>query len=79
MPDPRRSSIIAALPKTSYGKMCEMVKKKRKLKRFSAVQAVKEMARDRIGAPGVSKVVPDSRKQKIDKHKPTLGKMLGEE
>ncbi len=53
--------------------------KKRKVKRFRAVQAVKEMARQQIGAPPASKVVPDRRKKKSQKHKPTLGTMLGEE
>jgi hypothetical protein len=58
--------------------MC-VAKKKKKLKRFSVVQAVKEMARDRIGAPPVSRVVPDrKKKKKREKYKPTLGKMLDE-
>lgn len=54
--------------------------KKKKIKRFSAVQAVKEMARERIGAPPVERVVPDMKKKRksIEKHKPTLGVMLND-
>jgi hypothetical protein len=55
--------------------------KKKKLKRFTAVQAVKTMAREQIGAPPALRVVPDRKKKKkrTQKHKPTLGKMLDEE
>ena len=60
----------------SYGKMSEMPKRKKK--RFSAVQTVKAMARERIGAPPGSRVVPDRKKAKSEKHKPTLGKLLEE-
>jgi hypothetical protein len=72
-------SIIAALPRTSYGKMFPMAKKRRKPKKFSAVDQVKAMARAQIGAPPAGRVVPDSREKKIGKHKPTLGKMLESE
>ena len=51
--------------------------KKRKLKKFRAVEAVKEMARERIGTPKASRIVLD-RKKKEEKHKPTLGEMLKE-
>ncbi|MHB8218232.1 MAG: hypothetical protein ACYDDS_19330 [Candidatus Sulfotelmatobacter sp.] len=51
--------------------------RKKKVKRFGAVQAVKELARERLGPPPVEKVVPHKNK-KADKHKPTLGKLLGE-
>lgn len=54
-----------------------MVKKK-KSKRFRAVTAVKEMARERIGTPPPTQVVPDRTKRKKEKHKPTLGKLLGD-
>jgi hypothetical protein len=56
-----------------------MAKKKRK-KRFSAVEAVKTMAREHIGSPRPSRVVPDRKKKKkaTEKHKPTLGKLLDE-
>jgi hypothetical protein len=58
--------------------MSDMAAKKKKLKRFSAVQAVKEMSRDRIGTLPVSRVVPDRRKklEASKKHKPTLGDLL---
>ena len=52
--------------------------KKKKLKRFRAVTAVKEMARDRVGAPPAEKIVLE-KKKKPEKHKPTLSKLLGEE
>jgi hypothetical protein len=54
--------------------------KKKKPKKFSAVQAVKEMARERIGPPGTEQVVPDLKKkrQSSEKHKPTLGQILQE-
>ena len=55
--------------------------KKKKVKPFRAVTAVKALARERIGTPRSEQVVPD-RKRKArasEKHKPTLGKLLGEE
>ena len=45
---------------------------KRKPKRFNKVAAVKALARERIGAPPTSRVVPDRKKQTAEKHKPTL-------
>jgi hypothetical protein len=51
--------------------------RKKKLKRFGAVQAVKELARERVGAPPVEKVVPHKNK-KAERHKPTLGRLLDE-
>jgi hypothetical protein len=51
--------------------------RKRKKKRFSAVTAVKELARERVGTPPSGKVVLE-KKKKPEKHKPTLEKMLGE-
>jgi len=77
--DSPSNSIIAALSRTSYGKMFPMAKKRRKPKKFSAVDQVKAMARAQIGAPRAGRVVPDSRGKKIGKHKPTLGKMLESE
>jgi hypothetical protein len=50
---------------------------KKKVKRFRAVQAVKELARERMGAPPGGKVVPHKNK-KPSKHKPTLGKLLSD-
>ena len=51
--------------------------RKKKVKRFRAVQAVKELARERMGIPPAGKVVPHKNK-KQEKHKPTLGKLLGD-
>ena len=54
-----------------------MGRKKKKAKRFKAVTAVKELARERVGTPPSGQVVLEKRK-KPEKHKPTLGKLLGE-
>ncbi len=63
---------------SGYGNI-GVVAKKKKQKRFSAVNAVKEMARDRIGAPPVSRIVPDKKKRKSGaKHKPALQNLLDE-
>jgi hypothetical protein len=51
--------------------------RKRKPKRFQAVTAVKELARERVGTPPAEKIVLE-KKKKPEKHKPTLGKLLGE-
>jgi hypothetical protein len=53
--------------------------KKKKLKPFSAVEAVKTMAREQIGAPPASRVVPNRKKKQNQKHKPTLRNLLAEE
>jgi len=55
--------------------------KKKKPKPFTAVEAVKTMAREQIGAPPPSRVVPDRKKKKkrTQKHKPTLGTFLAED
>ena len=52
---------------------------RRKKKKFSAAKAVKAAAREHIGAPPPTRRVPDATKQKKDKHKPTLGKLLSED
>ncbi len=51
--------------------------RKKKPKKFDAVQVVKEMARERVGAPPAEKVVPHKKKNP-EKHKATLEKLLGE-
>ncbi|MGD0213026.1 MAG: hypothetical protein ABSB87_07325 [Terriglobales bacterium] len=52
--------------------------RKRKKKIFSAAKVVREMARERVGSPRPSRLVP-AKKVKPDKHKPTLGKLLTDE
>jgi hypothetical protein len=52
-----------------------MRRKKKKTKRFQAVTAVKELARERVGAPPAERIVIE-KKKKPEKHKPTLGKLL---
>jgi hypothetical protein len=56
---------------------CKQMARKKKAQRFRAVQAVKEMARERVGAPPAGKVVPH-KKTKPAKHKPSLEKLIGE-
>ncbi len=56
----------------------EEMARKRKLKKFSKVEAVKALARERIGTPPSSRVVPDRKKETTEKHKSTLGKLLTE-
>jgi hypothetical protein len=57
--------------------MAAMAKKK-KQDRFNPVKEIKAMARERIGNPPTSRVVPDRKKKKrtTEKHKSTLGEML---
>lgn len=51
----------------------------RKKKIFRATKAVKEAAREQIGSPPPTRMVPDKKKRRPQKHKPTLGKLLNEE
>jgi len=68
--------IIARQPPAGYVNIGEMPRKKRP-KRFRAVEAVKAMAREQIGTPPAARVVPN-RKKKKERHKTTLGKLLEE-
>jgi hypothetical protein len=75
---------MAVLRRRRYGKMKtaenrKMAKKKKK-KGFSAVQVVKEMARERIGAAPSSRVVPNRKKKSTEKskYKPKLDDLLNE-
>ena len=52
--------------------------KKRKKRIFSAAKVVREMARERLGSPRPSSFVP-GKKKKVEKHKPTLGKLMTDE
>jgi hypothetical protein len=75
-----QTKIITALGLTIYGNMgaTSAMARKKKTKRFRAVTAVKELARERVGTPPSAKVLIE-KKKKPEKHKPTLGKLLGEE
>jgi hypothetical protein len=55
-----------------------MLMPKKKQKKFRVDKMVREMARERIGAPPASRVVPDRKKKREsgEKHKPTLTKLL---
>jgi hypothetical protein len=50
----------------------------KKKKPFRAVTAVKAMSREVIGTVPVTRAAP-KKKEKTNKHRPTLGKMLSEE
>jgi hypothetical protein len=52
--------------------------RKKKLKTFRAVKAVKELARERIGTPRPEQVTVDRKKKasRSEKHKLTLGQLL---
>lgn len=52
--------------------------KRKKLKPFRAVDAVKAAAREKLGTPPPTRRVPDAKKERRDKHKPTLSKLLSE-
>jgi len=56
----------------------ERMPRKKKVKKFRAVEAVKALARERIGTPRASQLVPGRKAKKTEKHKPTLGQMLDE-
>lgn len=51
--------------------------RKKKAKRFRAVTAVKELARERVGTPPAEKIVIE-KKKKPEKHKPTLRQLVDE-
>ena len=51
--------------------------RKKKVKRFRAVTAVKELARERVGSPPAEKIVIE-KKKKPEKHKQTLNRILDE-
>jgi hypothetical protein len=53
--------------------------KRKKPKPFRAVDAVKAAAREKIGSLPPTRRVPGLKKEARQKHKPTLGKLLGDE
>ena len=52
---------------------------KKRQKKFRAVTAVKALSRKVLGTTPPTRSVPVKRKEKIEKHKPTLGEMLSDE
>jgi len=58
-----------------------MVKKKQSRGKFSVVKAVKANARERVGQPKPARAIEDapSKVRRKQKHKPTLGGLLGTE
>jgi len=69
---------VERAPSPAYALNSTGMAKKKKPKRFRAVTAVKELARERIGTPPPTQVVPDRKKRKQEKHKLTLRKLLEE-
>lgn len=55
-----------------------MMARKKKVKRFRAVTAVKELARERVGSPPSEKIVVE-KKKKPEKYKVSLEKLISEE
>ena len=68
-------SVVQHFPLESLCTGAKFMRKKKKPKPFRAVTAVKELARERVGAPPAEKIVIE-KKKKPEKHKPTLGKLL---
>jgi hypothetical protein len=66
-------------PRRKTAHRIHMARSRRKKQRFSAVKAVKAAAREHVGTPRPTQVAPASPQRKIEKHKPTLGKLLSEE
>lgn len=52
--------------------------RKKKVKKFRAVEAVKALARERIGTPQAGRVTPDKKKRTREKHKTKLEDLLQE-
>jgi hypothetical protein len=52
--------------------------KKRKQKTFRAVEAVKALARERIGTPPAAQVIPNRKKKIKQKHKKSLNDLQTE-
>ncbi len=50
--------------------------KKKRPKPFRAVTAVKSAARETLGMPPPTRRDPDVKKERREKHKPTLSKLL---
>lgn len=53
--------------------------KQTKKKVFRATKAVKATAREKIGSPPPTRLVPDKKKDLSQKHKPPLGRLLTDE
>ncbi len=54
-------------------------RRKKKLKPFRAVKAVKSAAREHLGTPPPTRREEDEKKQARAKHKPSLGELLSED
>lgn len=52
---------------------------KKKPKKLTAAKLVKSAARAHVGSPPATKLLPDKRQEKAEKHKPTLGDLLAGE
>lgn len=52
---------------------------KKKPRKLTAAKLVKSAARAHVGTPPPSRLLPDKRREKVGKHKPTLRRLLQEE
>lgn len=52
---------------------------RKKPRKLTAAKLVKSAAREHVGAPPPTKMLPDKRRAKAGKHKLTLGGLLKEE
>jgi len=52
---------------------------KKKPRKLTAAKLVKSAARAHLGTPPPSRLLPDKRREKAGKHKPTLGGLLQDE
>jgi hypothetical protein len=75
-PPAERSGYTPFKP-SGEGDGAKSMARKKKAKRFRAVTAVKELARERVGEPPAGQIVVE-KKRKPEKHKPTLRDLLTE-
>jgi len=52
--------------------------KRKKIRKFRATTAVKSVAREVIGTPPPTRPQENKKRDKREKHKPTLGKLLSD-
>ncbi len=51
---------------------------KKKARKLTAAKLVKSAARAHVGSPPPTRLVPDKRRAKAEKHKPTIGELLSD-
>ena len=66
------------MPVSGFTRRSRRVAKKKKVKKFSAVAAVKSLARERVGMPPATRRDPDITKERKEKHKLSIEKLMEE-